>query len=170
MKKPIFGKEKILMFRLLSKAEEEAAARLALQIEHNWSYERNTDTKPTKDGAIVTPGSLEVTLELNAISTRDALNLMLKESVVKGEKLEVWDIDLGSKDAEGKYDAEYAVGNLNSWEVPANVEDTVDISTTMSIDGRPAEGKVTLTDTEVSEILVSFRGLEKYVPEADPGD
>ena len=52
MIKPIYGKDKILMFRLLDKATEDNATKLGLQIEHTLSSERNVDSTQTKDGPI----------------------------------------------------------------------------------------------------------------------
>lgn len=154
IKMPIRGRDKVLFFRLLQDAAKGAAARLALQVEHEWKYERDNEPVQTKDGAIVQGGGLEVTLEVNAISTRDELNKMLWESVKKGLKVEVWEVDLASA-TEGEantYSALYAQGNLNEWTIPANVEELEELSTTMAIDGQPISGKVTLTEQEVKEI------------------
>ena len=84
-----FGKNKILMFRKLG--DKTSAAKLALQTEHKWKYERKNDSTATKDGSVISDKGLEVTLSIEAVATRDALNLMLKDSVVSGYKLEVWE-------------------------------------------------------------------------------
>lgn len=151
---PIKGKDKILFFRLFKDSAKKDAARLALQIEHEWKYERDNESRKTKDGALVQEGGLEVSIEVNAISTRDELNKMLWESVKKGLKLEVWEVDLSSA-VDGQtntYTALYAQGNLNEWTIPANVEELEEISTTMMIDGQPISGQVTLTEEEAKEV------------------
>lgn len=151
---PIKGKDKILFFRLFKDSDKKDAARLALQIEHEWKYERDNESRKTKDGALVQEGGLEVSIEVNAISTRDELNKMLWESVKKGLKLEVWEVDLSSA-VDGQtntYTALYAQGNLNEWTIPANVEELEEISTTMMIDGQPISGQVTLTEEEAKEV------------------
>ena len=152
---PKFGKDKILMFRKLG--EKKAAAKLALQTEHKWSYERSNDTKKTKDGAVTSDGGLEVKLEIEAVATNDELNKMLKQSVVEGFKLEVWEIDLADKKSDNKYGALYAQGSLASWEVPSNVEDLETISTEMTIDGKPVAGEATLTTEQVNAIQYAFK-------------
>ena len=87
---------------------------------------------------------------------------MLKQSVIDGDKLEIWEIDLSSKSETGnQYDALYMRGDLNSWEVPRNVEDLVEISTEARIDGKPVAGKVTLTAEQEEEITYAFRDLTK---------
>nr|DAH03621.1 MAG TPA: major tail protein [Caudoviricetes sp.] len=151
----IFGKNKILMFRKLG--DKTAAAKLALQTEHTWKYERSTDSEKTKDGAIVKDGGLEVTLSIEAVTSRDDVNKMLKNSVVNGEKLEVWEIDLAGEKQGQKYPALYAQGALSSWEVPDNVEDLETLSTEMTIEGKPVEGYATLTASQVEEINYAFK-------------
>lgn len=152
----VFGKDRILMFRKLG--DKNAAAKLALQTEHSWNYERSNEATKTKDGAVVSDGGLEVTLQIEAVASRDELNKMLLDSVLNGDKLEVWDIDLaGVKDKSGKYPAKYAQGSLSNWEVPANVEELATISTEMAIDGKPVDGYATLTAEQQEAIRYAFQ-------------
>lgn len=150
-----FGKNKILMFRKLG--DTTAAAKLALQTEHKWKYERKNDSTATKDGSVVSDKGLEVTLSIEAVTSRDDVNKMLKKSVVDGEKLEVWEIDLAGEKQGKKYPALYAQGALSSWEVPDNVEDLETLSTEMTIEGKPVEGYATLTASQVEEINYAFK-------------
>ncbi len=157
------GKDHILMVRLLDDANAKAAAKLALQIEHSWSYSRSNSATETKDGTINAPGGLATTLNLTAISTNDDVNKMLKRSVIEGKKVEFWDIDLASFDeTTKKCHAIYAQGSLESWEVPKPVADYINISTTANIDGTPQEGEVTLDPTQVDQILYAFRDITAY--------
>ena len=155
VKEAQLGKEKILMFRKFG--DKTAAAKLALQTEHEWGYSRDADTTKTKDGAVVADGGLETKLSITAIGTKDELNEMLKKSVVDGYKVEVWEIDLSDKKSNGKYGALYAIGRLSSWKVPANVEELVEIESEMSVEGKPQAGEATLTDEQVKEIQYTFQ-------------
>ncbi|WP_455470235.1 phage major tail protein, TP901-1 family [Streptococcus salivarius] len=155
VKEAQLGKEKILMFRKFG--DKTAAAKLALQTEHEWEYSRDADTTKTKDGAVVADGGLETKLSITAIGTKDELNEMLKKSVVDGYKVEVWEIDLSDKKSNGKYGALYAIGRLSSWKVPANVEELVEIESDMSVEGKPQAGEATLTDEQVKEIQYTFQ-------------
>lgn len=159
-KTAIYGKDKILMFRKLG--DKSAAAKLALQTEHKWEYERKNETKSTKDGAVVASGGLEVKLSIEALSSRDAVNELLADSVLKGYKLEVWEIDLSGTKNGDKYPAKYAQGSLGKWEIPANVEDIEEISTEMAIDGIPQKGDATLTQAQEEEILYAFKDTTAY--------
>lgn len=155
VKEAQLGKEKILMFRKFG--DKTAAAKLALQTEHEWEYSRDADTTKTKDGAVVADGGLETKLSITAIGTKDELNEMLKKSVVDGYKVEVWEIDLSDNKSNGKYGALYAIGRLSSWKVPANVEELVEIESEMSVEGKPQAGEATLTDEQVKEIQYTFQ-------------
>lgn len=154
---PKHGKQKILRFRLLEDEATKSAAKLALQTEHNWNYNRSRDTTQTKDGAISSGGGLEVTLDIDAVVSDDPVNNMLKRSVIEDKKLEVWDIDISATNEDGSYNATYAQGSLESWEVPSEVESFETLSTTMVIDMVPQEGKVTITPEEELEVQYVFR-------------
>ncbi|MFR7764632.1 MAG: phage major tail protein, TP901-1 family [Anaerococcus obesiensis] len=167
MIKAIYGKDKILMFRLLENATKEKATKLALQTEHTLSYENNVDTTQTKDGAITSNGGIEVSLEINAIASHDEVNEMLKKSVIEQKVLECWEIDLAGEAQEGKYPAKYMQGKLESWEMPANVEDLAEISTTMKIDGIPQDGFATISKDQEKAILYAFRDVTIFDDKAE---
>lgn len=155
---PENGKDKVLMFRKLG--DKKAAAKLALQTEHKWEFERSSDSKPTKDGAINSDGGLETKLAIEAVSSRDDVNKLLKDSVVDGFKLEVWEIDLaGEPDLSGKLPAVYAIGSLNTWELPSNVEDLATVSAEMAIDGKPQAGFATVSKEQQEEIMYAFKDV-----------
>lgn len=153
----INGKDKILMFRKLG--DKTAAAKLALQTNHTWNYERDNESTKTKDGVVVSGGGLEVTLNIEGLSSRDDVNKLLADSVIDGFKLEVWEIDLGGTKQGNKYPAKYAQGSLKSWEMPADVSELVSISTEMAIDGVPQDGMATLTNAQLEEVRYAFRDV-----------
>ncbi|MCI9448353.1 MAG: phage major tail protein, TP901-1 family [Lachnospiraceae bacterium] len=161
MEKPILGKDKILKFRRLADREKEGAARLALQIEHTITYEANADSKMTKDGPINYSGGVNTTIEMSAVSTRDAVNNMLRQAVLKQELLEVWEIDIGSEPNEkGEYPAKYGRGLLSEWEDPANVEEAAQFSTTFNVDGALQDGYVSVPDAEIREVQYVFQSTD----------
>ena len=154
---PEKGKDKILMFRKLG--DKKAAAKLALQTEHKWGYERSSDATPTKDGAVNSDGGLETKLSIEAVSSRDDVNKLLKDSVVEGFKLEVWEIDLAGEKQGEKYPALYAIGSLNTWELPSNVEELAAVSAEMAIDGKPQAGYATVSKEQQEEIMYAFKDV-----------
>lgn len=158
---PVFGKDKILKFRLFSDQKVKEAARLALQVEHTISYDGNLDTVKTKDGQIGYSGGLGTEIEINAIISRDEVNTMLRDAVVKDQLLEVWEIDLGATPVEGKYPALYGRGRLGEWEDPSNVEELSQFSTTMAVDGYLVSGMATVTPEELEQVQYAFEDTTK---------
>lgn len=153
------GIDKVLMIRPFSKAGEQAAARLALQIEHNLQYERSTEQTATKDGSVGSPGSLTVTMDIQAIISDDPLNNEIYETFINGGLLEFWEVDFTEKNETGQFKAKYMRGRLNSWAEPANVESLQELSTTANIDGLPQTGYVTVEDGVVEQASYAFRDV-----------
>ncbi len=161
MEKPILGKDKILKFRRFADRNREGAARLALQTEHTITYEANADSKMTKDGPINYSGGVNTTIEISAVSTRDEVNNMLRQAVLKQELLEVWEIDTGAEPNEkGEFPAKYGRGLLSEWEDPANVEEASQFTTSFNVDGELQEGYVKISDAEIREVQYVFQGTE----------
>lgn len=167
---PVYGKDKILKFRLLENATKEKASKLALQTEHTITFDPGTDSTTTKDGVINYNNVLTTTIDITAVMSRDEVNEMLYQSVVKGKTLEVWEIDLQAPiaAAEGvttkKFKARYGQGLLSTWEDPSNVEDLSELSTTMNVNGTMQDGEVVLTDDEIEQIQYAFRDTDVYTP------
>ena len=153
------GKNKILLFRKLSEQNKEAA-KLAFQTSHTFSYSRELETIVTKDGRIVRPGELESEVSIEALQSKsDPLAAMLKEAVIKGEKLELWEVTVDEelKDVDGKYPAVYAQGYLGEWEDEAGAEDDATISTTFTVELEPQFGFATLTEEQEEAIQYAFQ-------------
>lgn len=150
------GKRVILLVRRLDEAETVEAYKPLFQIEHTISYERSTDATQTKDGAINSGGGLEVTLSLTGLASKDDENLYMKQAVKDGAMMEFWSVDLDDMNEDGKYKAEYMRGQVNSWEVPYNTEELVEISTEVAIDGVPVEGYATVNDEVVEQAVYAF--------------
>lgn len=148
--KPVNGKSKFLLFRKLSEASKGAAKKLLLQTEHEWSFERDQESKKTKDGAVIASGGMEVSLSISAVSSYDEVNGMLYESVLKDEMLEVWEVDITQPGTEAseKFKAKYARGKLSSWTLPSSVDGLEELDTEMAIEGVPVEGEATLTEEQ----------------------
>lgn len=161
MANPIYGKDKVLKFRLLKDIKNKDAAKLALQMEHTIKYDTGQESKQTKDGPINTGTGLTTTIEISAISTRDEVNKMLRDSVLNQEDLEVWEIDLGATPVGGKYPVLYGRGRLSSWEDPANVEEAAEFSTTLNIDGTLQSGFDVVTDMEKQQIQYVYTSMSK---------
>lgn len=153
------GKDKILLFRRLADAGNENAIKLVFQVEHTFTYNRELDKVVTKDGVVVKVGELEAEVPIEAIQSKgDPAFTMLQEAMKKGEKLELWEVNISPElEENGKYPAVYAQGYLDSWELPANVEDEATISSNFIVELEPQEGMATLTEEIESAVQYAFR-------------
>lgn len=156
----ILGAHIIWKVRPLKKAATQAAAKLALQLDGNLSGSGSTNRKPTKDVTITSRGQNEWTVDLTYVSSRDTLNEELYETFDKREELELWRIDTATATAGLECEATYVRGYLTSFELPDNVDDTVDGSTSIDVTYGPVKGTVTLTQDEINEIETAFEFVD----------
>lgn len=165
------GKNKILLFRRLKDQGNEEGIKLVFQTGHTFSMSRAIDKVNTKDGSINKIGELETEVSINAIQAkRDPVGDMLRDSVINGETLEVWEvtIDEDFKNEEGKYPAVYAQGNLDQWEWTAEVEDESTISSTFFVNLKPQFGYTALTEEQENAVQYAFREIAILSEEPDP--
>lgn len=158
MAEMIQGKNRILLFRKLKEQSTEAA-KLVFQTEHTFSFSRSLDRIVTKDGSVIKVGELEAEVSIEAIQAKgDPVAEMLRDSVLKGEKLELWEVtvdeDLKEDD---KYPAVYCQGYLDSWETPASAEDEATISSNFNVELEPQFGMATLTAEQEEAVQYAFR-------------
>ena len=152
------GKNKILLFRLLSE-QNTSAAKLVFQTEHTFSYSRSLDRIVTKDGTIVKVGELEAEVSIEAIQSKvDPVRDMLEDAAKKGEKLELWEVTVDEELKEGdKYPAVYAQGYLDSWESTSSAEDESTVSSNFIVELEPQEGLATLTADQEEAVQYAFK-------------
>lgn len=157
------GKNKILLFRNLKEQGDEDGIKLVFQTGHTFTMSRAIDKVNTKDGSINKIGELETEVSIEAIQAKkDAVGDMLRDSVINGETLEVWEVTIDDelKDEEGKYPAVYAQGNLDQWEWTAEVEDEATISSTFFVNLHPQFGYTTLTEGQENAVQYAFREIQ----------
>lgn len=160
------GKDKILLFRVLSEDETKEAAKLVFQTEHTFTYSRDLDKIVTKDGTVIKVGELETEVSIEAIQAKnDEVGEMLRNAVLKGQKLEMWEVNVdGDEDDSGNYPAIYVQGYLDSWETNAGAEDESEISTTFHVELEPQFGVTTLTDEQETAVQYAFRDTTVVAP------
>lgn len=151
----VHGKHKVLLFRLLSEDGTAEAAKLVFQTDHTFSFSRSMDKITTKDGTLIKVGELESEVSIEAIQAKDdPVGEMLRDSVLKGQKLELWEATI---DGEGPHKAVYCQGYLDGWEWTAGVDDESTISSTFNVELEPQFGEVTLTVEQETAVQYAFR-------------
>lgn len=157
------GKNKILLFRRLADQDVDGAIKLVFQTDHTFSLSRSNDKIVTKDGTVIKVGELEAEVSIEAIQAKsDPVAEMLRDSVLKGEKMELWEVNVDEDLKEvDKYPAIYCQGYLNSWEMPAGAEDEATISSTFEVELEPQFGMATLTEAQQEAVQYAFRDTIK---------
>ena len=163
------GKQEFLMFRNYKDRAEKDAKMLLLQASHELSVSNETNKRAVKNGqggsmSITAPSTQEQTLSIEAVSSHDEVSLMLEDANYNQELLEVWIIDFADKDELGKYGCKYAQGYLQDWTTPSDVEDFIEISTTLDINMKYQKGRVELTPDQVDDVQYAFTDLKKVTP------
>ena len=156
------GKNIILLYRLLSKATEEAAWKLAFQTEHSMEKTRDYNTTVTKDGPVGALAEVEYSLSATSIAANGDQHLEeMDQAFDNGDVVEVWEIDKAEKGTEtadiGKYKAKYLRANLTSFSYEPNSEDTLELSLEFGVFGRPTKGYATLTPEQADVVQYVFK-------------
>ncbi|AMQ66684.1 major tail protein [Bacillus phage Mgbh1] len=157
--KPIKGQKKVLFFQSMDGTETDGnKLRLAFQTEHTLSRERELIEEMTKDGMIKDTGDMNTSLDITSfVAHGDATFELLRDSFEENKPLQCWEVDVTEESAEGKYDAVYMQGILESFEESNGAEDFVELSTTFQVNLTPQRGQVTLTPDQFSAVQYAFQ-------------
>lgn len=159
------GKNIILLYRLLTKAKEEAAWKLAFQTEHSSEKTRDYNTTPTKDGPVGALAEAEYTLSATSIAADGDSHIdEMDDAFDNGDIVEVWEIDKAEKgtgDNSEKYKAKYLRAHLTSFSYEPNSEDALELSLEFGVFGKPQKGYATLTDEQAEVVQYVFKDTTK---------
>jgi TP901-1 family phage major tail protein len=159
------GKNIILLYRLLTKAKDEAAWKLAFQTDHSNEKTRDFNTTPTKDGPVGALAEVEYSLSATSIAADgDAHVDEMDDAFDNGDIVEVWEIDKAEKgtgDNSDKYKAKYLRAYLTSFSYEPNSEDALELSLEFGVFGKPQKGFATLTDEQADVVQYAFKDTMK---------
>lgn len=152
----IQGKRIVYMYRLLSKQAEADAKRIAYTKENENSISVDAESTATKDGALRSPGVPEIELSTTSILAKnDAMISDIKKAMLKGETIEIWEINLDEPVSEGtgnKFKATYYQGLCTECTVSSPSDDWSELSLTFGINGTGVEGQATVNDDDLDEM------------------
>lgn len=162
MAEAVKGINKIMLMRPYSMRTTEAAGRLAFQTEQEVSKTRDSEAIATKDGQITSSSELAIEISLTSIMAQeDSTRENLEKAFEDNELVEFWDINKSEDAADNKYPATYYQGFITEWTESASAEDNVEVSLTVSINGKGAKGEATLTDAQSSAVQYVFKDTVK---------
>ena len=142
------GSKIIYLYRILDEAATADATAIMFSTEDSISMSKDADSTATKDGAIRTPGELEIEKTGTSILAKgDTMYDKLVDAMKNDKLIEVWEANLAdpAKSGDNKFKGTYYQGYLTEFEKTSNAEDFVECSTTIAINGTGAAGDVTVT-------------------------
>lgn len=149
----IQGSKIIYLYRLLEEQATEDAFRLAFVTEDSISYSKDADSTVTKDGTIRTPSAVEIEKPMTCIlSQGDTVIDKLKGAMLNDKIVELWEANLAEPvtGQTNKFKGTYFQGYITSYEKTSNAEDMVEIQMTIGVNGKGADGNVTV-DTSAQD-------------------
>ena len=153
------GSKIVFLYRVYGSGD--AGAVLAYTTENGLSISNDADSTVTKDGTIRRPGEPEIEITATSYFKKgDALIGKLKAAVLNGTMVEVWRANLedpaSSSTGNTKFNGTYYQGYLTSFEETSNAEDMVEYSLTFGLNGKGADGQVTVSPSQQDEAQYAF--------------
>lgn len=155
----VTGKNLIYLYRLESEKATADGTRIALTTEDELSISADADATATKDGAV--RGASVAELEKTCTSLMDADDPMLpklKSAILNGSLVELWEVNLDKPVANqtNKYAGTYYQAYLSEFTASSPADGNVEVSMTFGINGKGADGNVTVTASQQDDEQYTF--------------
>ena len=155
----VTGKNLIYLYRLESEKATADGTRIALTTEDELSISADADATATKDGAV--RGASVAELEKTCTSLMDADDPMipkLKSAILNGSLIELWEVNLDKPVANqtNKYAGTYYQAYLSEFTASSPADGNVEVSMTFGINGKGADGNVTVTASQQDDEQYTF--------------
>ena len=159
MSEAVQGSKIVYLYRLLEEQATEDAFRLAFVTEDSISYSKDADSTVTKDGTIRTPSAVEIEKPMTCILSKGDTDIdKLKNAMLNDKIVELWEANLEEPIANqtNKFKGTYFQGYITSYEKSSNAEDLVDIQMTIYVNGKGADGNVTVSAEQQDDASYTF--------------
>jgi TP901-1 family phage major tail protein len=153
----VTGKNLIYMYRLNSESATVDGVRIAFTTENEMSISSDADATATKDGSV--RGASVAELELTATSLMDANDPMipkLKSAILNGSLLDVWEVNLDKPKTGNKFEGTYYQAYITEFTASSPADGNVEVSMTFGINGKGAEGDVTVPTSQQDDGQYTF--------------
>ena len=153
----VTGKNLIYMYRLNSESATVNGVRIAFTTENEMSISSDADATATKDGSV--RGASVAELELTATSLMDADDPMipkLKSAILNGSLLDVWEVNLDKPKTGNKFESTYYQAYITEFTASSPADGNVEVSMTFGINGKGAEGDVTVPTSQQDDGQYTF--------------
>ena len=164
----IKGKRLIYLYRVHENAASVKGAVLAFTTENSRSVSVDADSTVTKDGTIRTPSEPEIEITATSILTKGDTFINTLETAMKNNKLmDIWEVNLDEPAGTNKFQGTYYQGYLTDLDKSSNAEDFVEVELTFGINGKGADGNVTVTTDQQQVASYVFSDTEYGLTASD---
>lgn len=157
------GSKIVYLYRLLEEQATADAFRLAYVTEDSISYSKDADSTVTKDGTIRTPSAVEIEKPMTCILSKGDTDIdKLKNAMLNDKVIELWEANLDEPvlNMTNKFKGTYFQGYITSYEKTSNAEDMVEVQMTIGVNGKGADGNVTVTASQQDDASYTFVDTE----------
>jgi TP901-1 family phage major tail protein len=155
----VTGKNLIYLYRLESEKATEDGTRIAFTTEDELSISADADATATKDGSVrgASVAELEKTCT-SLMSADDPMLPKLKSAILNGSLVELWEVNLDKPIANqtNKYAGTYYQAYLSEFTISSPADGNVQVSMTFGINGKGADGNVTVTASQQDDEQYTF--------------
>lgn len=150
--KTVEGSKIVYLLRVKEDQASEDAGIIAYTTSNSRSVSNGVGTTQTKDGAVVTPGTVEETLSVTAFFAPTDERITKMENALKNNKvIEIWEADLALPKGSTKYAGTYREGRISSWSLDSPSDGLAELSMEFSLEGGGKTGDVTVSDSQKAE-------------------
>ncbi|WP_438450394.1 hypothetical protein [Lactobacillus kitasatonis] len=147
--------------RLLSEAQTTDASLVINATGSTYDPSRKTSSTDTKGGTITSIGEISVKDDLDVVDGAWSANQVLEKSFYDKVPIERWHVNTDYKNKDGKYFAIYEVGVVTEASQSGNAGGLLTKKYTITIQGTPKRGWLTLNDAQKKNVDFAFRGVSK---------
>lgn len=160
----VTGKNLIYLYRLESEKATADGTRIAFTTEDELSISADADATATKDGSV--RGASVAELEKTMTSLMDADDPMIakmKSAILNGSLIELWEVNLDKPvtGQTGKFAGTYYQGYLSEFTASSPADGNVEVSMTVGINGKGADGNVTVPTSQQDDEQYTFADTPK---------
>lgn len=152
------GSRLVYLYRIYENRASEAGELISFVTENSRSVSKDADTTATKDGAIRTPGSSEVTINSTSVLPKGDTKIKAFENAMhNGQLIECWEANLDEAGTgSNKFKGRYFQGYFTSFEATSNADGNVEIDLEYGANGVGVEGDVTVTADQQDQAAYVF--------------
>ena len=156
---PVKGSKIVYLFRVLENAATDTGTLLGFVTENSRSTSIDADSTATKDGAIRSPGTPEITISSTSILPKeDEIIDKLEEAALQNKIIECWEANLEEPGTgNNKFKGTYFNGYITSIERTSSAEDNVEISIEFAANGTGVKGDVTVSAAQQAVASLVFK-------------